>query len=77
MPRVLEFKGYIIYIYFKDHGAAHVHVKGHGKSVKIDIATRKVSANRGFNKTEIGFLVAFVAKNAEDLERIYDEIQKK
>jgi len=77
MPREFVFKGYSIYIYFKDHGAPHVHVVGHGNEVKIEILTLKVVKNKGFAEHDINNLKKFIEKNQAYLARRYDEVQKK
>jgi hypothetical protein len=78
MPREFEIKGgYIMWIYFKDHGAPHVHVKGHGKETKIEIQSLLVVRNKGFAEHELNALRKFIVEHQDYLLRRYDEVQKK
>lgn len=77
MPRELYYRGYLIMIYPKDHGDAHVHVKGHGKRAKIEILSLEVISSKGFADHELSKLIRFIGKHKTYLLRRYDEIQKK
>ena len=62
MPRVSEFFGIVIYMYYDDHPEPHFHATYGGREVKIRIADLSVLAG-GLNPRAMGLVVEWATQH--------------
>jgi hypothetical protein len=79
MPIVFDFNKFKIYIYFKEHGVPHCHVRSKDgtceASIRIDSV--EVLASSGWSKKDLNFILKFVEVKQGDLMEAWHEYQEK
>jgi hypothetical protein len=54
MPRISEFYGILIYMYYRDHLPPHIHALYAGREAKVEIVEGDVLDTRGAAEPEVG-----------------------
>ena len=67
MPKLSEFFGIAIYMYWGDHGPPHFHARYGGEKASIAIADLSILAGR-LSPRALGLVVEWAALHGEELE---------
>ena len=62
------------YIYPNDHNPPHVHFRAPGASCSIEIKSRRVMVNNGFESSEIRLLKSWVIQNEATLLENWEDL---
>ena len=71
MPRVSEFFGIVIYMYYDDHPEPHFHATYGGREVKVKIIDLSVMAG-GLNPRAMGLVIEWAAQHRVALRENWD-----
>ncbi len=70
MPRVSEFFGIVVCVYFKDHNPPHFHAFYAGREVEIEIDTTRVMAG-GLSPRAMGMVMEWGLLRRQELLRAW------
>lgn len=71
MPRVSDFYGIAIYLYYNDHPPPHFHAEHAGDEVLIDIATLEIIRG-GLRRRALGLVLEWAADHQAELMANWD-----
>lgn len=74
MPRISEFFGIAIYIYWRDHGPPHFHAVYGGDELRVAIDDLSVLTGR-LPPRVVGFVIEWAALHQEDLRTAWRQAQ--
>lgn len=73
MPRLYEFDGWSIYMYFKDHAPPHIHIIKDGEEVVFSITGEHLAGSKkGLNEKK---LQEIIKRNQDILEFNWNQMQ--
>ena len=73
MPIIIRTKNLKIFIYFKDHLPAHVHVLGPDAEAKIDLNNFECLYVKGFSKKDVNRIIKFIKTKKELLIEAWED----
>lgn len=71
MPKVSEFFGIVIYMYFREHPPAHFHARYGGEEAVISIEDLSVLEGR-LNPRALGLVIEWATQRKEELRMAWD-----
>ena len=72
MPKLCEFFGITIYMYYREHAPPHFHALYAGQEVEVAIADLSVLAGR-LSPRAMGLVVEWASARREELRRAWDQ----
>ena len=74
MPKISEFFGITIYVYWRDHGPAHFHAMYAGEQATVSIVDLRVLTGR-LSPRALGLVMEWAALHREELREIWSRAQ--
>lgn len=74
MAKVLEERGYRVYIYSNDHPPVHVHILKGGSEAKVHLEPElSIKDNYGFKSQELRHILTIIDQNYDYIKQQWDE----
>lgn len=72
MPKISEFFGIVIYVYYRDHGPAHFHALYGGDEVLVAIDDLSVLEGR-LTPRAMGLVIEWATLHQNDLQQVWQQ----